>query len=221
MGFIDILPSSIRIALLYVGSSKIAKKDGKSNKEKLQLILKKEKFWQGTKGFVPTGKGEVNSPALCIGMRDMAGIFVKLHSPDDALRYLNGIGGKLMTNLNNLPNDKQHAHKRQSIYEAQIFAWLHEATAYAQKNDVNRVKGAFDKMNQNLLSAIESDPSNKRLHDIYLYMIESTFNTFIDMAKEYSANKQNIYRTCLDLLMTYNQRDPGNDMINEFIGRFH
>ena len=39
MGFIDILPSSIRIALLYVGSSKIAKKDGKSNKEKLQLIL--------------------------------------------------------------------------------------------------------------------------------------------------------------------------------------
>lgn len=221
MGLIDIIPSSLRIGFLYIASNKIAKKEGKTDQEKLQMIHRKEKFWQGKTGFIPSGEGEVNSPALCVGMRDMARIYTQLHSPDDALRYINGIGNRLMNNLNSLPNDERHAHKKQSLYEAQVFAWYYEAVAYAQKNELNRAKSVFDNMNQNLLKSIEREPSNTRLHDVYEHMNEMTFRTFINMAKEYPTHKQDIYRTCLDLLKTYDQRDPGNDHINDLIGRFH
>lgn len=221
MGMIDMIPMSIRIMMLYVKCKKLTKRQDMSETQKLEAIRRKEYFWKGSEGFAPTKVGKIQSPAVSIGMRDMAGIYCLLHAPNDALRHLNAIGTSLMDNYNSLPNDQQHAHKRQSIFEAQIFAWLHEADAYAQLKNTDRVRLLFDKINQTLLTAIESDPSNKRLHAFYHQCIQQTFDTFIDMANTNPDIKQNIYQTCLKLLKTFDRRDPGNDTITELIKRFH
>lgn len=221
MGIIDMIPMSIRMLLLYVNSKKVTKRQNMSEAQKLEAIRRKESFWKGNEGFAPTTVGEIQSPAVAIGMRDMASIYCSLHAPNDALRHLNAIGTSLMDNYNSLPNDQQHAHKRQSIYEAQIFAWLHEADAYAQLKNTDRVRLLFDKINQTQLASIESDPSNKRLHDFYHQCIQQAFDTFIGMANSNPDIKQNIYQTCLKLLKTFDRRDPGNDTITELIERFH
>lgn len=221
MGLIDIVPVSIRLAFLYSKAGKIAKQEGMSNEEKLQKIYCLENYWKGKSGFNPMSVGEGQAPAICIGKKDMARIFTSLHSPDDALRYVDGLGNLLMDILNRIPDNEQNANKRDSVYEAQIFAWYYEAVSYAQKNDAERSRLLFNKINQNMLVTIESNPSNKRLNDVYHYMINETFNTFIDMANEFPAQKQEVYKALLNLLKTFDQRDPGNEHITDLISRFH
>lgn len=220
MGLIDILPVSMRAALLYAKSAKVAKSD-KSNGEKLELIRKKENFWKGKSGFCPEKIGKEQAIAVSIGLKDLANIYNSINSPDDALRCLNAIGNTLTDSLNSLPNNEQTAHKRQSIYENQVWAWLHEATAYAKKNNVDKCRELLDKINVSINKRIESEPANKRLADFCDYTVSQTFDLFINLAKEFPDNQQKAYQTCLSLLKTFKERDPGNETVQEYIERFH
>ena len=220
MGLIDILPVSMRAALLYVKSAKVAKSD-KSNGEKLELIRKKEDFWKGKSGFYPEKIGREQAIAVSIGLKDLANIYNSINSPDDALRCLKAIGNTLIDGLNSLPNNKHTAHKRQSIYENQIWAWLHEATAYAKKNNIDNCKELLDKINISINKKIESEPANKRLADFSDYTVSQTFDIFINLAKEFPDNQQKAYQTCLNLLKAFKERDPGNETVQEYIERFH
>ena len=220
MGLIDILPVSMRAALLYAKSAKVAKTD-KTNKEKLELIRKKENFWKGKSGFHPEKIGKEQAVAVSIGLKDLANIYNSINSPDDALRCLGAIGNTLTDSLNSLPNTEQTAHKRQSIYENQIWAWLHEATAYAKKNNIEKCRELLDRINVSINKKIESEPANKRLADFCAYTVSQTFNIFINLAKEFPENQQKAYYTCLSLLKAFKERDPGNETVQEYIERFH
>lgn len=219
--FSKVLPMSVRLAFLYKESTAIAKDDSLSPQQKLEKIHEKEVKWSGKEGFNPKAVGNVQAPAICIGLKDMAGIFVKLNSPDDALRYINTIGTSFAEILNELPVTAENAGKRQRIFEGLVFCWEHEANAYAQKNDIERVRLIYSKINQYMLATIEEDPSNKRINDLYNHMNYQTFNTFINMANAFPATKQEAYLTCLRLLKSFDHRDPGNDILQDLIGRFH
>lgn len=216
-----VLPKSVCLALLYKESTTIAKDDRLSAQQKLEKIHEKEVKWGGQEGFNPKSVGKIQAPAICIGLKDMAGIFVKLNSPDDALRCINAIGTSLADILNDIPVTAEKARKRQHIFEGLIFSWANEANAYAQKNDIERVRLIYSKINQYMLATIEEDPSNKRLNDLYNHMNYQTFNTFVNMADTFPTTKQEAYYTCLKLLKSFDRRDPDNDILQDLIGRFY
>lgn len=220
MGLIDMIPVSVRLGSLYVKARKIAEAGDKSNEEKLQQIYRLERHWSGKSGFDPTTVGHLQAPAIYIGKKDMARIFTSLHAPDDALRYADGLGDQIMDFLSRMPDDKDGANRRASVYEAQVFAWYYEAVAHAQKNDIERTRLLFSKINQNMLATIEADPANKRLNDVYHYMINETFETFVSYIDMYPDNKQQALRLLLNLLKTFDRRDPGNELIAELMGRY-
>jgi hypothetical protein len=220
MGLIDILPVSMRAALLFAKSAKIAKTDI-TNKEKLEMIRKKENFWKGKYGFNPEKTGKEQAIAVSIGLTDLAKIYNSIDSPDDALRCLDTIGNTLTDSLNSLPNTEQTAHKRQSIYENQIWAWLYEAMAYAKKNNTEKCRELLDRINVSINKKIESEPANKRLVDFCAYTVSQTFDIFINLAKDFPESQQKAYHTCLSLLKAFKERDPGNETVQEYIERFH
>lgn len=219
MGIIDVLPMSIRIALLYSKAAKIAKTD-KSHDEKLKLIRKKENFWKGKSGFHPEIVGAKQSLYVSIGLKDMAKIYNSIQAPNNAIRCVNTIGNSLIDYLKALPKDESFSRKRHLAFESQVWAWLHKATAYAMKNTIDKCRELLDNTNQAINTQIELEPANKRLADIYDYTISRTYSTFLQIADDFPNNALKARLTCLYLLQKFQNRDPNNDLIQEYINQF-
>ena len=99
--------------------------------------------------------------------------------------------------------------------------WSQLAKAQLQKGMVKECEKEFDTANIKLNDAIREDPSNPKLQDLYRYLTKQIFYNYIDIADTYPELKQTAYRTCYNQLKIFDQRDPGNEQIQDYISRFH
>lgn len=234
MGFIDLLPMSLRISILYYRSFKISKLEKASIKEKKDKIYKLEKLLKGKDCFDIKKVGREQAIATSIGRVDMAKIFNSLSSPDDALRYLSEIDTFLLYILNgdhinetqssidrifdkiekDIPFDKS---KSQTIFETLILTLLYRCFAYSLKKDMECCKQLAKQINSTILNQIEKNPANKRLNDLYKYSVAQTYEVFINIGRLNPANRNKAHNICLELLLDFDKNDPGNDLIHEYI----
>ena len=107
-----------------------------------------------------------------------------------------------------------------AILEGFLFSLYHRGNAYAQKGQVDLCAQQFDRLNLTLNEQISNNPANARLQDAYKYFNKQIFNTYINIAENYPNQKQEVYRICLNQLKTFDKRDPGNEQIQGYIGRF-
>ena len=212
MGLNKLLPRSIRMALFYAKAKKLVANNSFSREEKIERIHKLEKSWIGDITGIIRGTGEQDA-AIVIGCKDVASIYLQLQAPDDALRYLNAVE-------NVFPLILEIKSQSEAILEGFLFSLYHRGNAYAQKGQVDLCAQQFDRLNLTLNEQISNNPANARLQDVYKYFNKQIFNTYINIAENYPNQKQEVYRICLNQLKTFDKRDPGNEQIQGYIGRF-
>ena len=212
MGLKKLLPRAFRMAYCYIKCDRISTDDQMSRDQKLKAIHRMEESWLGDLARMFKGNGMIDA-ALAIGMKDMERIYTSLNSPDDALRFAEVVLRHFPRILIERPEDK-------TMFQSYILAIYYKGKAYAQKGMVKECEKEFDTVNIKLNDAIEEDPSNPKLQDLYRYMTQEIFYNYIDIADTYPELKQTAYRTCYDQLKTFDQRDPGNEQIQDYIGRF-
>lgn len=212
MGLQKILPRSVRMAFLYVKSKKIAASNNLTREAKITAIRKKEKGWIVTPSDILKGDGEQDR-AIAVGLKDLAKIYISLEAPDDALRCLYVVEKEFPKILKR----KKHT---EAITETFIFSMLYKGIAYAQKGIVNLCQTQFDQLNLKLNNLISEDPSSSRLQELYNYCNNRIFYTYLSIAEKYPDQEQLAYRTCLNQLKSFDERDPNNEIIQDLINRF-
>ena len=209
MGLLKILPRSIRVALFYVKAKKISSNKAISHQVKLDSIHKKEKSWIGNVSEIIKGTGE-QDVAIVIGLKDIASIYIQMEAPDDALRYLNTIEDYFPRIL------ERKAHV-ESFYEAFLFSFLHRGKAYALKGNIVSCYDQFDFLNCKINERITTDPSNSRLHNLYKHINSQVYRTYMNLANKYPEKEQIVFQTCLSQFKVFDERDPGNEQIQDYI----
>lgn len=213
MGLKKMLPRAFRMAYCYTKCDRISTDEQISRDQKLKSIYRMEESWLGDLGKMFKGNGLMDA-ALAVGMKDMERIYTTLESPDDALRFAEVVLSHFPQILVDRPDDK-------TMFQSYIFAIYYKGKAYAQKGMVKECEKEFDTVNIKLNDGIQEDPSNPKLQDLYRYLTKQIFYDYIDIAKTYPELKQTAYRTCYSQLKTFDQRDPGNEQIQDYINRFN
>lgn len=211
MGIIKLFPRSIRMAIFYAKSKKIVALYADNNNVALTEIINLEKkIIGGTSIFKGSNRQD---EAIAIGMKDMAKIFIEVNSPDNALRYLESIE----KDYEKMISEQK---ENESLFEGYAFVLFYFGKAYAQKGMIDNCNIWFDKLNIVLNSKMSESPSNSRLCDIYRYMNKRLFNVYLRFAEDYPEKAQEVYCSCLQLLKKFEERDPGNEQLNELIQYF-
>ena len=213
MGLQKLLPRSIRVASCYVKCTKTKANKQLSREQKLNAILKIENAWLGDLTKLFKGEG-IQDGAIAVGMKDMAAIYTSLNAPDDAIRFLNEALGHFPRIVAERPTD-------QTMFISYMLAIYYKGKAYSQKGMVEACEKEYDDVNLKLNTAIANDPSNSRLQELYGYLNKQIFYDYIAIADNFQDRKQNAYRTCFNQLKTFEQRDPGNSQLLDYIDRFN
>lgn len=213
MGLKKLLPRAFRMAYCYTKCDRISEDEQISREQKLKSIHKLEESWLGNLAKMFKGEGLIDA-AIAVGMKDMERIYTSLNSPDDALRFAEVAISHFPRIIVERPDDK-------TMFSSYVLAIYYKGKAYAQKGMVKECEKEFDTANIKLNDAIREDPSNPKLQDLYRYLTKQIFYNYIDIADTYPELKQTAYRTCYDQLKIFDQRDPGNEQIQDYISRFH
>lgn len=213
MGLIKLLPRSLSMALFYMRAKKVAARNTLTNEEKIKKIHRLENSCIDDITEIIHGSSE-QDVAIAIGLKDMSKIYLQLNEPDEALRYLSVVENVFPTFVK-MKSDKE------SIFEGFLFSLFYRGRAYAMKGNVEQCAEQFDLLNKEVNERISKDPSNSRLVDVYVFFNSKFFNTMIEIPKDHPAKKQEAYNTCLRFLKIFETRDPGNEQLLDYIGRFH
>jgi len=208
MCLLKILPRSFRLARFYVKARKISA--NKNITDKYPIILKLEKNYGGKEYFL---NNKVNSTMVClIGKKDIGKIYTDISVPADALLYLDSA----LFDLQFIRNNKNNNLDRQ-IIDNQVLILYYQAVAYSQQGNIENIVDNFDKINLFINSVIEQEPSNKRAMELYEYMLKRTYSVMVKCGKRFPSVADTYYSACKKLFQTFNQRDKGNDIINEYL----
>jgi tetratricopeptide (TPR) repeat protein len=202
-----ILPRPFRLARFYAKAKKVSA--NKNIADKYPIILKLEKNYGGKEYFL---NNKINPTMAClIGKKDIGKIYTDISVPADALLYLNSALSDLQfikKNNNNLDRP---------IIDNQVFILYYQAIAYSQQGNIKNIVDNFDKINLFLNDMIEQEPSNKRAMELYEYMLKRTYSVMVKCGKRFPSIADTYYSACKKLFQTFNQRDRGNDIINEYL----
>lgn len=216
MALVDLLPDLVRMSKLYVNAKKVFDSN-KNAGEALVEIRKIEKHWSGSSGFPVKNAEPLTAIGVCIGLIDVAKMYIDLDAPDDALRCLMDVDDALWESLQKLPQTMQNKSRIDTAFQNIIFARAYMAKAHAQKKDYNTcVVLLEDAMNMANHMAVHN-PSVKFFQDVYDDSILLSYKVYSYLKEKHPNNKSSYVKLFKEAYATMLKDDPGNSRLEKYL----